>query len=207
MAAPAGPLPGRLCGNADALAAQYESLTFAQVHRDVLHLIPQEPVVALDIGAGTGRDAAALAKRRATGSWRSSRPRRCASRGMRLHGSPRIEWVDDSLPDLLQLRARGDRFDLLMATGGMDAYGLRAAAAVHAPCGGAAAARRAVLREPAPRPGSGRPPHVRRLRRRDGDAWAGSTGCRSYTATSARTCSTGPMCAGRTVVLRRGLAR
>lgn len=101
--------------NADALAAQYESLTFAQVHRDVLHLIPQSPVLALDIGAGTGRDAAALAAQghkvlavEPTAALRE--------RGKQLHASPRINWEDDSLPNLLQLRARGDRFDLIMAT-------------------------------------------------------------------------------------------
>src|SRR5476649_1726520 len=43
------------------LAAQYESITFEDVHRDVLHLFPTEHGHVLDIGAGSGRDAAALA--------------------------------------------------------------------------------------------------------------------------------------------------
>jgi len=46
---------------ADALVEHYEGLTFADVHRDTLHLIPKTPGRVLDIGAGTGRDAAALA--------------------------------------------------------------------------------------------------------------------------------------------------
>ncbi|SCG08174.1 hypothetical protein GA0115255_123563 [Streptomyces sp. Ncost-T6T-2b] len=46
---------------ADALAVQYEQVTFEDVHRDVLHLLPSAPARILDVGAGTGRDAAALA--------------------------------------------------------------------------------------------------------------------------------------------------
>ncbi len=46
---------------AETLAAQYESITFAEVHRETLHLVPACPVSVLDIGAGSGRDAAALA--------------------------------------------------------------------------------------------------------------------------------------------------
>jgi protein-L-isoaspartate O-methyltransferase len=46
---------------ADRLVEQYESRTFADVHKSILSLIPTTPCRALDIGAGTGRDAAALA--------------------------------------------------------------------------------------------------------------------------------------------------
>jgi hypothetical protein len=35
---------------------------------------------------------------------------------MRLHPSPRIEWLDDSLPDLALVHARGETFDLVMLT-------------------------------------------------------------------------------------------
>ena len=40
---------------------RYESLRAADVHRPVLHLIPAVPSRVLDIGAGSGRDAAWLA--------------------------------------------------------------------------------------------------------------------------------------------------
>lgn len=46
--------------NAAALADQYESIAFADVHRDVVHLIPPAPAPApapariADIGAGPG---------------------------------------------------------------------------------------------------------------------------------------------------------
>jgi hypothetical protein len=34
--------------------------------------------------------------------------------GQRLHASPRLTWLDDALPDLPLLAARGERFDLVM---------------------------------------------------------------------------------------------
>ena len=51
--------------SADALVKPYESLSFADVHREILPLIPTTPSRVLDVGAGTGRDAAALAAYRA----------------------------------------------------------------------------------------------------------------------------------------------
>ncbi|SNS93675.1 hypothetical protein SAMN05216276_1019164 [Streptosporangium subroseum] len=48
---------------ADALVEQYESVAFADVHREALHLFPTRQSWVLDIGAGSGRDAAALASR------------------------------------------------------------------------------------------------------------------------------------------------
>ncbi|MFH8882192.1 hypothetical protein [Streptomyces californicus] len=48
---------------ADALAVQYEQVTFDEVHRDVLHLLPAASARVLDVGAGTGRDATAPAAR------------------------------------------------------------------------------------------------------------------------------------------------
>ena len=38
------------------LLKRYESISFADTHRAVMHLIPKEPCWVLDIGAGTGRD-------------------------------------------------------------------------------------------------------------------------------------------------------
>jgi SAM-dependent methyltransferase len=97
------------------LIPRYDSLAFADVHRPVLHLIPRVPCSALDIGAGTGRDAAHLA---AMGHRVVAVEPTDALRlpGMALHPSPLIEWVDDSLPDLSVLRARRPSFDLVMLT-------------------------------------------------------------------------------------------
>jgi SAM-dependent methyltransferase len=100
---------------ADALAKQYESITFAETHAPYLHLIPTAPSRVLDIGAGTGRDAAALAEmgHLVVAAEPTAEMRAHAAR---LHPSPRIEWVDDSLPDLAMLTARGETFDLVMMT-------------------------------------------------------------------------------------------
>jgi SAM-dependent methyltransferase len=100
---------------ADVLARQYESITFAQAHAPYLHLIPTAPSRVLDIGAGTGRDAAALAEmgHEVVAAEPTAEMRAHAAR---LHPSPRIEWVDDSLPDLAKLTARAEAFDLVMMT-------------------------------------------------------------------------------------------
>src|ERR1700692_3272765 len=45
----------------EALVQQYESLSFSDNHKAILHLIPSEPCRVLDVGAGTGRDAAGFA--------------------------------------------------------------------------------------------------------------------------------------------------
>ena len=45
-----------------ALAERYESISFAEVHAEVAHLIPPAPARIADIGAGSGSDAAALAR-------------------------------------------------------------------------------------------------------------------------------------------------
>jgi SAM-dependent methyltransferase len=71
------------------------------------------PSDVLDIGAGTGRDASALAAMghrviavEPTQAFRD--------RAVLLHPSPRIEWVEDCLPHLSRLTTRGDRFDVIM---------------------------------------------------------------------------------------------
>jgi SAM-dependent methyltransferase len=101
--------------NVKALVQQYESVRFSDVHGSVLHLIPTVPSLVLDIGAGTGRDAGALA---ALGH------RVVAvepvpvfrTKGAALHPSPLIEWVDDTLPHLECLTGRRECFDVVMLT-------------------------------------------------------------------------------------------
>jgi SAM-dependent methyltransferase len=100
---------------AEDLFKRYEGIPVADAHRTVLHLIPAGPSRVLDIGSGTGRDAA----------WFASMGHRVVAveptdamrlPAMALHPSPRIEWLDDSLPDLAGLKARGEKFDLVMLT-------------------------------------------------------------------------------------------
>jgi 2-polyprenyl-3-methyl-5-hydroxy-6-metoxy-1,4-benzoquinol methylase len=47
--------------NAQTFFAQYQSLTFEQVHSDWLSQLDQKAGLALDVGAGSGRDSSALA--------------------------------------------------------------------------------------------------------------------------------------------------
>jgi SAM-dependent methyltransferase len=100
---------------AEDLFRRYEGIAAADAHRAIRHLIPTPPCRVLDIGSGTGRDAA----------WFASLGHRVVAveptdalrlSAMALHPSPQVEWFDDSLPDLALLRSRGETFDLVMLT-------------------------------------------------------------------------------------------
>ncbi len=100
---------------ADTLIARYESISFTEKYESVLHLMPKKASDVLDIGAGTGVDAAWLAAAghrviavEPTDSLRDS--------AKAIHPSPLIEWVADSLPDLQKLISRGRSFDLVLLT-------------------------------------------------------------------------------------------
>jgi SAM-dependent methyltransferase len=100
---------------ADALIRQYESISCTDVQRNVLHLIPVAPSRILDIGVGTGRDAAgfaAMGHRVAAVEPTAALRVRAAA----LHPSPLIEWLDDSPPDLPCLTVRAETFDVVMLT-------------------------------------------------------------------------------------------
>jgi len=99
---------------AAALARLYESLTFEQVHGVLLDLLPPPPARVLDVGAGTGRDAA----------WFEARGYRVVacepSAGMRREARARrpgaeARWVDDALPELASLA--GEAFDFILLGG------------------------------------------------------------------------------------------
>jgi len=100
--------------SAQALIGQYESVAFEAVHRPVLHLFPLAPANVLDIGAGTGRDAAALARRGHAVTAVEPTPE-LAAWGRANH--PRsIRWIDDMLPRLATVGALAERFDLVLLT-------------------------------------------------------------------------------------------
>ena len=100
---------------ADDLCRRYESVSFVELHRSVLHLIPTAPCWVLDIGSGTGRDAAALAAmgHRVVALEPTDEMR---MRAAALHPSRQIEWLDDSLPDLRHALGLGKQFDVVMMT-------------------------------------------------------------------------------------------
>jgi|SRR6185503_2801917 SAM-dependent methyltransferase len=96
-------------------ARQYESIGFADVHADILHLFPTTPSQIIDIGAGTGRDAAAFAER--GHSVTAVEPTaELRAEAERLHARWPITWIDDSLPDLDRVHERGECYDVVMLT-------------------------------------------------------------------------------------------
>ena len=98
---------------AEDLFKRYESISGAETHKAILHLIPTAESHVLDVGAGTGRDAAWFASmgHRVTAVEPTEAMRLPA---MKLHPSPTIEWLDDSLPELALVRSRGEPFDLIL---------------------------------------------------------------------------------------------
>lgn len=99
----------RLAGE---IVPDYESLAFEEVHPATLDLLPPPKALILDVGAGTGRDAAWLARQghRVVAVEPSRELRRA---GRELHESPGITWVDDCLPDLEAVRDAESAFELI----------------------------------------------------------------------------------------------
>ncbi|WP_051328528.1 class I SAM-dependent methyltransferase [Geminicoccus roseus] len=99
---------------ASVLAARYEAVTAKTVHAALLSFLPQGAgLLALDVGAGSGRDAAWLAGlgyevvavEPAAGMRAEAQER---------HPDPRIRWLDDRLPDLAAVHRLGLAFDLIL---------------------------------------------------------------------------------------------
>ncbi len=97
------------------LFGRYENIPFEDVHAPVSEFLPANPSTILDIGAGSGRDAAHFAKHghsvvavEPTDGFRT--------RAIARHRHANIEWIDDGLPDLTELQDRSEDFDLIMLT-------------------------------------------------------------------------------------------
>lgn len=95
------------------LVEQYESLTFEAVHDSLLDLLPPPGATILDVGAGSGRDAAWLAGRgyEVVAAEPSAA---MLAHARALHPSSRIRWVADSLPELAAVRRLGLSFDFIL---------------------------------------------------------------------------------------------
>jgi len=101
--------------NAEHLAEQYESIEFEDVYRDVLHLFPTQPSEILDIGAGSGRDSAALAHRgHAVTAIEPTKELR--EEGQLRHSMKNLQWIDDHLPNLKVAKQQARSFDVVLLT-------------------------------------------------------------------------------------------
>jgi SAM-dependent methyltransferase len=101
--------------HAPELSQMYESLAFEDAHQSILDLIPTAPGRVLDVGAGSGRDAAWFAYRghEVVAVEPSDNMRRQARER---HADPRIRWIDDALPGLTHIHRLGLQYELVLAS-------------------------------------------------------------------------------------------
>jgi SAM-dependent methyltransferase len=95
------------------LIARYVEVSPTQLYAPIADLLPSWPSRIVDIGAGTGRDAAWLASKghdvvavEPVAELREA--------GMALHKSQRMTWLNDRLPDLCALRSWKTSFDRVL---------------------------------------------------------------------------------------------
>lgn len=95
------------------LLDRYEQSSFDDVYAAVQQFFPVQPSTIVDIGAGTGRDAAYLANlgHHVVAVEPTAELREPARK---LHPSEHIEWIDDSLPGLSRLQCRQSTFDVVI---------------------------------------------------------------------------------------------
>lgn len=99
--------------NAERLLREYEQVRFEDIHEDLLPLVLAEPGSALDVGFGSGRDAAWLARH----GWSvvAVDPSLPMLKGATtLHREPNIDWRVDRLPTLMSTKALGRSFELIL---------------------------------------------------------------------------------------------
>ena len=95
------------------LLKRYEGLASEDVHAQWRQWIPSAPSRVLDIGSGTGRDAAWFVS--LGHSVLAVEPTDELRHGaQQLHPEPEITWLKDSLPTLAQVTARAETFDVIM---------------------------------------------------------------------------------------------
>jgi SAM-dependent methyltransferase len=95
------------------LLRKYEQVGFEAVHADLLGLIGGRTGSALDVGCGSGRDAAWLAGQ----GWRVTAVDPSAAMlagARRLHRGLRIRWILDGLPKLEKVASLGTTYDLVL---------------------------------------------------------------------------------------------
>ena len=99
--------------NAESLAARYEGVAPESVHGWLVDMLPSNPGMILDVGAGTGRDSAWLAsKGHEVVAVEPSAAMREVANG--LYPGTSVRWMDDSLPALKNVTRSGLAFDFVL---------------------------------------------------------------------------------------------
>lgn len=99
----------------DLFGARYSSGRFEDIHHILLRYLPRSGGAVLDVGAGIGRDAVALAARGYLVT--AVEPSLGLQRWGRNHyGHRGIEWIVDQLPSLTSLDAKAGSFDLILCS-------------------------------------------------------------------------------------------
>ena len=97
---------------ADRLVHQYESISFEELNQQTISLLPSSPCQVLDVGAGSGRDAAWFADQGYQVT--AVEPAvELLKRAKIIHPSLKISWYEDSLPQLLLVKTLSNSFDLI----------------------------------------------------------------------------------------------
>jgi protein-L-isoaspartate O-methyltransferase len=99
--------------HSEQLTSRYEKLTPQAVHAAWKHLLPDSKSRILDVGAGSGRDAAWLAGR--GHSVVAVEPAdNLRKKAIGLHPHSTIHWVNDRLPDLKEVHRLAHVFDVIL---------------------------------------------------------------------------------------------
>lgn len=97
----------------EAYLERYESVRFEDVHANILDLVPSSRTRVLDVGAGSGRDSAALAKM--GHDVVAVEPCLAMRKGAQsLHTDVKILWLDDALPNLAKVKTLGLKFGFIL---------------------------------------------------------------------------------------------
>lgn len=100
-------------GRVKELSAKYETLRFEDVHANLVPYLPETPASILDVGCGTGRDAAWLARKGYDIVAVEPSPSMLAEAKER-HPESKIFWLQDKLPSLKYTIKLGLSFDLIL---------------------------------------------------------------------------------------------
>ncbi len=99
--------------HAETVVSRYENVCPHEIYRWCAHLFPPALATALDIGAGSGRDAAFMALK-GYDVLAVEPSQRMRTVGARLHAEANFQWVDDRLPSLAKVTSYGLSFNLIL---------------------------------------------------------------------------------------------